>query len=99
MIVAPLLAALGFAFAPFDTTQDRSAEAAAMLDPSRLASQMCGGNARTERSRKAWAARARLAAAAATPAMPSPIRLQDGLGDPGFRITTSSPGAQAWFNQ
>ena len=99
MIVAPLLAVLGFAFAPYDTTQESSAEAAAMLDPSRLAARMCGGNARAERSRKAWAAQARLAAAAATPAIPSPMRLQEGLGDPGFRITTSSPGAQAWFNQ
>ena len=97
MIVAPLLAALGFAFASTGTAvQD---DDVARLDPSRIAASICGGTARSERSRLAWLARARMAAAQAVPALPAPIRLQDGLGDPGFRITTSKPEAQAWFNQ
>ena len=99
MIVAPLLAALGFAFAPSNATPDASAEAIAMLDPSRLAESLCGGKAHAERSRSAWAERARMAAASALPAMPAPIRLQDGLGDSGFRITSSNAEARAWFNQ
>ena len=99
MIVAPLLAAFGLAFATSSTPSEPSAEAVAMVDPSRLAASICGGNARAERARQAWLARARLAAAAALPAMPSPVRLQDGLGDPAFRITTSSPEARAWFSQ
>ncbi|HEY5723408.1 MAG TPA: tetratricopeptide repeat protein [Allosphingosinicella sp.] len=100
MIVAPLLAAFGFAFALSNaSTPDASAEAVAMLDPSRLAESMCGGKAHAERSRSAWAKRARIAAASAMPEMPAPIRLQDGLGDSGFRITTSNAQARAWFNQ
>ena len=100
MIVAPLLAAIGFAVAPSNTVkQDASAEAAAMLDPTRLAESMCGGKAHAERSRLAWAKRARMMAASALPAASAPMRLQVGLGDAGFSITTRSPQAQAWFNQ
>ena len=31
--------------------------------------------------------------------MPAPLRLQEGLGDAGFRITTSNQAALPWFNQ
>lgn len=100
MIVAPLLAAIGFAAAPYNAVaQEPSAEAAAMLDPVRLAESMCGGKARAERRRQAWARQARMAVAQSLPAAPAPIRLMEGLGDPRFRIATGSPEAQAWFNQ
>jgi len=81
------------------TQNDRSGEALAQLDPIRIAGSVCGGRMGDPRSRQAWLATARMAAAAATPAIAPPVRLLDGLGDPRFRITTRNPDAQRFFNQ
>jgi len=100
MIVAPLLATFSFAFAAVSSApRDSSAESIAMLDPSRIAASICGGAANQRRSRLAWLARAEVAAASALSAMPAPLRLQEGLGDAGFRITASNQTALPWFNQ
>jgi tetratricopeptide (TPR) repeat protein len=98
MIVAPIMAALSMLFGAPETGSEPSADMLARLDPARIAGSICGGKARGERARQAWLASASMAAAAATPARTSP-RLLEGLGDPGFRISTGNAQARAYFNQ
>src|SRR5687768_698397 len=102
MIIAPVMAVLSIAFgAPgsFFDTYDGSAETIARLDPARIAGSICGGKMRGERARQAWMTRASLAVAAAASPTPGPVRLLEGLGDPGFGITTKSADARRFFGQ
>jgi hypothetical protein len=71
------------------------AQQLALLDPTRAIAALCGGGTRaTMPDRIAMAA-----AITAQAQSPAGIRLYDGLGKVQFPITTSSPGAQRYFNQ
>ena len=103
MIIGPKIASLCVAFVSltsFSGTEGISAsrEALRQLDPSRIAGSICGQGARDARSRQSWMRLANMAVGA-LPAADGPVLLIEGLGDPGFRISTQNPVAQRYFNQ
>lgn len=103
MLVGPRIAAISAAMIAMSglTSSDGapvSDEALRQLDPSRIAGSICGQNRKDARYRQAWLRIANMAAGSIR-ADEGPVLLIEGLGDPGFRISTTNPLAQRYFNQ
>lgn len=103
MIIGPKIASISVAFVSLTSFSGAggitpSPETLRQLDPSRIAGSICGKGARDARSRLAWMRIAKLAAGS-VPAANGPVLLIEGLGDPGFAISTQNPLAQRYFNQ
>lgn len=103
MLLGPKIALIStalFSLTSFSGIADNriSSETLRQLDPSRIAGSICGQSMRDVRSRLNWIRIANLAAGAVQ-AADGPVMLIDGLGDPGFAISTQNPLAQRYFNQ
>ena len=103
MLLGPKIALIStalFSLTSFSGIADNqiSSETLRQLDPSRIAGSICGQRMRDVRSRLNWIRIANLAAGAVQ-AADGPVMLIDGLGDPGFAISTQNPLAQRFFNQ
>ena len=103
MLLGPKIALMStvlFSLTSFSGIADSriSSETLRQLDPSRIAGSICGQRMRDVRSRLNWIRIANLAAGAVQ-AADGPVMLIDGLGDPGFAISTQNPLAQRYFNQ
>lgn len=103
MLLGPkiaLISAALFSLTSYSGSADGpiSRETLRQLDPSRIAGSICGQRMRDVRSRLNWLRLANLAAGTVQPA-DAPVLLIDGLGAPGFKISTSNPLAQRYFNQ